>query len=152
MTKNRFYTDFRYTEIETGYQYMMSELRGLDFKHPIRTLFMLAWEDFKNNKFSYDGATFVKERTIETIFEIASFIHDWRNSLGFVSKEVNQEFIAIMICLNYKKELIKERYLLLYFFGWVNVLRHKYILKDLKKGSPPYYFQLPEIFINPYTY
>ena len=57
-----------------------------------------------------------------------------------------------MICLNYKKELIKERYLLLYFFGWINVLRHKFILKDLKKELPQYYFKLPEIFINPYTY
>jgi len=151
MTKNRFYTDFSYTEIETGYQYMMSELRGLDFNHPIRTLFMLAWEDFKNNKFSYDGATFVKERTIETIFEIASFIHDWLNSLGYVGKKIDDLFIDIMITLNYEFSLIFERYLLMRCFTWVNVLRHKYILKDLKKGLPPYHFELPEIYINPYT-
>lgn len=149
MTKNRFYTDFSYTEIETGHQYMMSELRGLDFKHPIRTLFMLAWEDFKNNKFSYDGATFVRERSDETIFELASFIHDWMNSKGYVGKKIDDMFIDIMITLNYPKELIIKRYFLMRMFTWVNVLRHKYILKDYKKELPDYYYSLPEIYINP---
>ena len=57
-------------------------------------------------------------------------------------------FIDIMITLNYPKELIIKRYFLMRMFTWVNVLRHKYILKDLKE-LPDYYYSLPEIYINP---
>ena len=76
MTKNRFYREFTYQEINYGNNFMMSEMMNLDFMHPVRSLHMRAWQDFKDNKFSYDGATFVRERSDETIFELASFIHD----------------------------------------------------------------------------
>ena len=149
MTKNRFYNEFTYQEINFGNNYMMSEMMNLDFMHPIRSLHLMAWRDFKDNKFSYDGATFVRERSDETIFELASFIHDWMNSKGYVGKKIDDMFIDIMITLNYPKELIIKRYFLMRMFTWVNVLRHKYILKDYKKELPDYYYSLPEIYINP---
>lgn len=151
MKKDRFYKDFTYEEISNGYSYMSSELKHLPKNHFLIVLFDIVWKDFKENKFKYDGATFVRERSNQTIFEFASFVHDWLNSLGYVGKKVDDLFIDIMITLNYEFSLIFERYLLMRCFTWVNVLRHKYILKDLKKGLPPYHFELPEIYINPYT-
>lgn len=149
MTKNRFYSEFTYQEINYGNNFMMSEMMNLDFMHPVRSLHMKAWQHFKDNKFSYDGATFVRERSNETIFELASFIHDWLNSNGYVGKKIDDMFIDIMITLNYPRELIIKRYFLMRMFTWVNVLRHKYILKDYNKELPDYYYSLPEIFINP---
>ena len=149
MTKDRFYKDFTYQEISDGYSYMLSELEHLPKNHFLIRLFNIVWQDFKDNKFSYDGATFVRERCNETIFELSSFIHDWLNSMGYVGKKIDDMFIDIMITLNYAKELIIKRYFLMRMFTWVNVLRHKYILKDYKKELPDYYYRLPEIYINP---
>lgn len=149
MTKNRFYIEFTYWEISDGYSYMLSELDILSENHVLRRLFNIVWRDFKDEKFKYDGATFVRERSDETIFELASFIHDWLNSNGYVGKKIDDMFIDIMITLNYPKELIIKRYFLMRMFTWVNVLRHKYILKDYKKELPDYYYSLPEIHINP---
>lgn len=150
MTKDRFYKDFTPEELEIGYAYMMAELEHLPESHFLRILFNIVWRDFQDNKFKYDGATFVKERGKATIFEVASIIHDWLNSLGYVGRKVDDMFIDIMITLNYPKELIIKRYFLMRMFTWVNVLRHKYILKDYKKELPNYYcYTLPEIYINP---
>lgn len=149
MTKNRFYKDFTIEEISFGLNFMMSEMSVLTLNHPLIKLRKKAWQDFKDNKFSYDGATFVRERSDETIFELASFMHDWLNSKGYVGKKIDDMFIDIMITLNYPKELIIKRYFLMRMFTWVNVLRHKYILKDYKKELPDYYYSLPEIKINP---
>jgi len=48
MTKNKTYSQFTYTELSEGYSYMDSELRHLDFKHPIRMILMLAKADFES--------------------------------------------------------------------------------------------------------
>jgi len=129
MTKDRFYKDFTPAELEIGYAYMMAELEHLPESHFLRILFNIVWRDFKDNKFSYDGATFVKERSKATIFEVASIIHDWRNYLGYVGRIIDQEFIDIMIVLRYDFELIKERWLLLLIATPLNIFRHKYLLK-----------------------
>jgi len=129
MTKDRFYKDFTPEELEIGYAYMMAELEHLPESHFLRILFNIVWRDFKDNKFSYDGATFVKERSKATIFEVASIIHDWRNYLGYVGRIIDQEFIDIMIVLRYDFELIKERWLLLLIATPINIFRHKYLLK-----------------------
>jgi len=129
MTKDRFYKDFTPEELEIGYAYMMAELEHLPESHFLRILFNIVWRDFKDNKFSYDGATFVKERSKATIFEVASIIHDWRNYLGYVGRIIDQEFIDIMIVLRYDFELIKERWLLLLIATPLNIFRHKYLLK-----------------------
>lgn len=62
MRKNKFYSDFSEAELKAGFEMMHKEMNGLDLNHPIRTLFMYAWEDFKAGKFSYDGPTFVRSR------------------------------------------------------------------------------------------
>ena len=129
MTKDRFYKDFTPEELEIGYAYMMVELEHLPESHFLRILFNIVWRDFKDNKFIYDGATFVKERSKATIFEVASIIHDWRNYLGYVGRIIDQEFIDIMIALRYDFELIKERWLLLLIATPLNIFRHKYLLK-----------------------
>ena len=147
MTKNKTHSQFTYSELSEGYSYMDSELRHLDLKHPIRMILMLAKADFESEKFSYDGATFVKERTNETVFEVAAFIHDWRNSMGYVSYKIDREFIDIMICLNYDWILIFERYLLTRF-TFLNIIRHA-LKGTIKKELPSYLYKEKTIFINP---
>ena len=119
---------------------MIQEIKSLPIGHPIRELFASAWIDFQCGKFSYDGATFVKERNLLTIFEVAAFIHDWRNSRGYVGRKIDREFLSIMIVLNYKPELIKERIFLLVLTP-LNVARHRF-LSTYKKGVPSNLYQL----------
>lgn len=113
---------------------MLKELEVLPDVHPIRELFTETWIDFIMGKFSYDGATFVKERFSHTIFEVGAFGHDRRNSFGYVGKEIDNEFLCIMIALNYKPNLIIQRWLFMRF-TFLNVLRHK-ILGTYKKELP----------------
>lgn len=147
MKKNKTYRQFTYAELSEGYSYMDSEMRHLDFKHPIRMILLSAQMDFLEEKFSYDGATFVKERTNETVFEVAAFIHDWRNSMGYVSYKIDREFIDIMICLNYDWMLILKRYLLTRF-TFLNIIRHA-VKGTIKKELPSYLYKEKTIFINP---
>ena len=67
-----------------------------------------------------------------TLFEVSAFIHDWRNFKGYVGKEIDNEFLCIMIALNYKPNLIIQRWLFMRF-TFLNVLRHK-ILGTYKKN------------------
>lgn len=134
MQANKFHRDFTKTNIKVGYAIMVNELLVLPASHPLRALFKLAWESFERNEWSTDGATFVNERYGFTMFEVAAFIHDWRNSCGYVGKHIDREFICIMILLNYKPETIFQRR------RWMrmtplNVLRHHF-LGDLKKDCP----------------
>lgn len=123
MRKNKFYNDFSTEELKQAYESMHAEMNGLDFKHPIRELFTFAWEDFKAGKFSYDGPTFVRSR-FKSRWELASFIHDWRNSNGNVGYQIDNEFFSLMIALNYPIELFPKRYLLTRLTIF-NVWRHK---------------------------
>lgn len=132
--KSKYYNQFTQEEIRIGYNSMLKELEVLPKVHPIKELFADAWIDFMLGKFSYDGATFVKERNPITIFEVAAFIHDWRNSKGYVGQKIDYEFLCIMIVLNYKPELIKERIFFLVLTP-LNVVRHLF-LSTLKKGVP----------------
>lgn len=128
MRKNKWYKDFSPEELKQAYESMHAEMNGLDFKHPIRTLFMHAWEDFKAGKFSYDGPTFVKSR-FKSRWELASFIHDWRNANGNVGSEIDREFFSVMIALNYPIELFPKRYLLTrltIFNVWRHMLKGTY--------------------------
>lgn len=138
--KSKYFNDFSEAEIRIGYNSMLKELEVLPEVHPIRELFAETWIDFIMGKFSYDGATFVKERNPLTIFEVAAFIHDWRNSNGYVGKEIDREFLSIMVALNYKHNLIIERWLFMRF-TFLNVLRHK-ILGNLNNKSPDDLFKI----------
>lgn len=138
--KSKYYNDFSEAELRIGYNSMIQEIKSLPLGHPIRDLFASAWIDFQIKKFSYDGATFVRERNPLTIFEVAAFIHDWRNSNGYVGEKIDREFLSIMIVLNYKPELIKERIVFLVLTP-LNVARHRF-LSTFKKGIPNNIYQL----------
>jgi len=129
--KNRYIYQISGSEWADGKAFMLSEVHHLHSMSPIRFLLDKAIADYEAGKFSYDGATFVKERT-KSLFEVAAFIHDWRNSMGYVSKEIDKEMFDIMILLNYPIELIKER---LFFtkFTFLNVWRHKLLGNKLKQ-------------------
>jgi hypothetical protein len=134
MRKNKLYSELSLKQRLRAESAMGYELRGLDYKHPIRTLHMLAWETYKTDGFTYDGPTFAKRRHAETDFEIAALIHDWRNSFGYVGKDVDREMFNIMISLNYPYELIVQRYWLTRF-TFLNVIRH-WIKGTLKNSTP----------------
>ena len=138
--KSKYYNQFTQEEIRIGYNSMCQEIKVLPLGHSVRELFASAWIDFQCGKFSYDGATFVKERNPLTIFEVAAFIHDWRNSNGYVGQKIDKEFLNIMIALNYKHNLIIERWLFMKF-TFLNVLRHK-ILGNLNNKSPDDLFKI----------
>jgi hypothetical protein len=106
-----------------GKNFMFLELHPYSWNSPIRKLLWKAIEDFEAGKFSYDGATFVRERS-KSLFEVAAFIHDWRNSMGYVSYAIDNEMFDIMITLQYRSELIFSRYILTRL-TFINVIRHK---------------------------
>jgi len=138
--KSRYYNQFTEDELRIGYNSMCQEIKVLPLGHAVRELFASAWIDFQIGKFSYDGATFVKERNPITIFEVAAFIHDWRNSKGYVGRKIDREFLCIMIVLNYKPELIIERKLFMLLTP-LNIARHRF-LSTYKKGVPSNLYQL----------
>lgn len=123
MRKNKFYSDFTESELKAGYDTMHRELLVVNYDCLIRLVFINAWADFKAGKFSYDGPTFVRSR-FKSRWELASFIHDWRNANGNVGREVDNEFFSVMIALNYPIKLIIERWLLTRL-TFLNVWRHK---------------------------
>lgn len=138
--RGKYSIDFNETEIQIGHNSMIQELKCLPKVHPIKELFTDAWIDFMLQKFSYDGATFVRERNPKTVFEIAAFIHDWRNLNGYVGKAIDNEFVCIMITLNYNPKLIIQRWLFMRL-TFLNVLRHK-ILGTYKKQLPTNIYKL----------
>lgn len=93
-----------------------------------------AWVDFLRNKFSYDGATFVKEYNDE-FWEVSAFVHDWMNGIGHVGKEVDLLFIKMMLELNYGENIIFER---CKWMQWtfLNVIRHK-LKRTFKSNRVP---------------
>ena len=121
-------------EWEEGKRIMRFEtLSCSGYNLPIRALLNKAILDFEAGKFSYDGATFVKERS-KSLFEVAAFLHDWRNAMGYVSYQVDREMFDIMIALNYNLNLIKWRWFLTRF-TFLNIIRHRVMCTYV--GSKP---------------
>ena len=116
-----------------GKNFMFLELHPYRWNSPIRKLLRSAIADFEAGKFSYDGATFVKERS-SSKFEVGAFIHDWRNAMGYVSYYVDREMLDIMITLNYNLNLIKWRWFLTRF-TFLNIIRHRVMCTYV--GSKP---------------
>jgi len=127
--ESKYYKEFTEEEIKVGFDSMHSEILEKDTW--INKLLYLALNDFIEGNFSYDGATFVKERYSHTIFEVAAFVHDWLNSLGYVGYSIDVVMFEIMKQLNYEKSLIRVRKIWT-ILTFINVLRHKYYLKDYK--------------------
>lgn len=123
MIKNKYIYQIPANKWQQGKAFMLQEVYGLKHTHPIVVLLHKAIADFEAGKFSYDGATFVKERS-KSLFEVAAFIHDWRNAMGYVSYQVDREMLDIMITLDYNLNLIKWRWFLTRF-TFLNIIRHK---------------------------
>ena len=133
MTKSRYIYQISKEEWEAGKEFMFSEIQFIRWRSEIRQLLWKAIADFEAGKFSYDGATFVKERS-SSLFEVAAFLHDWRNAMGYVSYHVDREMLDIMITLNYNLNLIKWRWFLTRF-TFLNIIRHKLMCTYV--GSKP---------------
>ena len=132
--KSKYCYQFTEKQLSIAHVLMLHEFLATRNDCKIRSLLDLAYCDFTNGLFSYDGPTFAKRRHQITMFEVAAFIHDWRNSKGHVSKEIDQEMFDIMIALNYPLELIIQRWILTRF-TWINIIRHK--IKNTFINSTP---------------
>jgi hypothetical protein len=121
-------------EIKNAQATLLHQCNDVDW---IKNAFDLAWLDFKDAKFSYDGATFVREHE-NNFWEVAAFIHDWLNSIGHVGKGVDLYFIKIMITLNYGEHIIFERCKWMQW-TWINVFKHRYLTNSFKSTQIPGY-------------
>ena len=133
--KNKYFKDYTELEILRGYNSMVREIDILPDGHLLFEVFNEAWISFINNEWSYDGATFVNERFKNNIFEVAAFIHDYRNSFGYVGYYIDYEMFVIMILLNYELSDILKRYLFTRL-TFVNIIRHKYFTKNYTTQKP----------------
>lgn len=104
----------------------------------IENTFKLAWQSFKKDGWKYDGATFVREHN-NNFWEVAAFIHDWLNGVGYVGTKPDLYFIKIMKYLDYSENFIFERSK---WMQWTNI---NYLWHWLRMKSPKN--DLPEILI-----
>jgi hypothetical protein len=132
------YRDLSAQEAYDMEQLLYEELRHLDKNHIIKLLFEKALWDYKIGKWRYDGPTFAKAP--KGFWEVAAFIHDWRNSIGYVGYYIDNEMFDIMIYLNYPLFSVIQRYLLTRF-TFLNMFRH-WIKRRLKKLKPTLIFKL----------
>lgn len=118
--KGFYYTNLSQDEANAIYWDLHKQCNGIEW---IEDALTSAWLDFGKGLFKYDGATFVKEHK-DKFWEVASFIHDWLNIIGYVGKKVDLYFIKIMIQLDYSENIIFERCKWMQY-TWLNKLRHK---------------------------
>ena len=114
------------------YQDMQNQCLGIAW---VEKAFKEAWESFVADGWTYDGATFVQEYDGD-FWEVAAFIHDWLNSIGYVGKKVDLYFIRLMIQLGYPENIIFERCKWMQW-TWINVLNHKFIKRDFIANDLP---------------
>ena len=133
MTKSKTYNQFTQEELDRGYLSMKLELQNAP--KWLVAFFDKAWSDFKQNKWSYDGATFVPERYKTTLFEVAAFLHDYLNIMGIVSYQADAFMFRVMKLLNYDFKYFVWRWVLTRL-TFLNIIRHKYYLKDWKGKFP----------------
>lgn len=129
--KGLYYKDLSPHQKIDAYDLMKSECNSVEW---VNHVFELAWSDYAENKFKYDGATFVRENNNE-FWEVASFVHDWLNITGYVGRDIDVYFIDIMIVLRYPTKLIFERCKWMQW-TWVNVVIHK-IKRDFISSKLP---------------
>lgn len=132
--KSRYIYELKHEEWKHGKDFMLQEVAFITWNHPLRNLLFKAISDYESGKFSYDGATFVRERS-KSKFEVAAFIHDWRNAMGYVGYYIDNEMFNVMILLNYELSDILKRYLLTRL-TFINIIRHKYFTKNYLKEKP----------------
>ena len=138
MRKNLAYKNLTAQEAYDMEQILYKEIEHLDINHPIRLLLQEALFDYKVGLWRYDGPTFSKAP--KGFWEVAAFIHDWRNSIGYVGYYIDNEMFDIMIYLNYPLFSIRQRYILTRF-TLLNMFRY-WIKGELKKTKPILMFKL----------
>lgn len=132
LTKSTFAIDFDTKDLERGYEGMRNDIIYRGLPDSVLELFDLAWADFMSLKFSFDGATFFPEKAYG-IWEWQSFIHDWYNGIGFVGYYVDAVFKDLMKACKFHPLQYYPRSFMMGAFTWINILRHKYYLRDLRK-------------------
>lgn len=135
MHKNRFHTEFTEKQLLDAKCYMLEEIAiaPKEYQEQLIDLFYHYWRKFLNGDFSVDGATFIAEET-GCFFNIWWFIHDARNSDGYVGKAIDNEMIDIMTLTNTPSKYYRQAVPLL-CFTFVNVIRH-YFKGTLKSELP----------------
>ena len=88
MITSRYIYQIPKEEWEKGKNFMQFELHPYRWKSPIRSLLWKAIEDFEAGKFSYDGATFVKDLCDLPKLDIDAMLHDYECLIG-----ANRNFI-----------------------------------------------------------
>lgn len=138
MRRNLSYKDLNAEQALHMETTLYEEVKKLGEEHLVYKLLEEALWDYKKGKWKYDGPTFSK--IYKDFWEVPSFIHDWRNSLGYVSYVVDEEMFSVMIVLNYPIEFISQRWVLTRFTLF-NIFI-KYITGKLKKSDPKNLFIL----------
>lgn len=135
MHKNKFYSDFSKKELIDGKCFMLSQIEQVPLKYQSQliSLFYYYWHLFEKCKFKVDGATFVDEQK-ECFFNLWWFIHDGRNSEGYVGNKVDEEMLSIMILTDVPPIHFKQ-VIPLIRLTWFNKIRH--ILKFTYKWKNP---------------
>jgi hypothetical protein len=131
MRRNLGYRDLSAQQAYDMETNLYSEVNGLSYNHPIRVILDDAIWDYKKGLWKYDGPTFSKAP--RGFWEVPAFIHDWRNSMGYVSYSVDEEMFSVMIFLNYQIKYISQRWLLTRF-TFINIFI-KYITGKLKNKT-----------------
>lgn len=128
-----YYSDYitsgRELEWSEGLQSMRSEVEDAPFF--IKELLEEFISSYMRDEFRYDGATLVPERYKNTRFEVASFIHDGFNGLGYLGDNVDYIFDMSMRLLGYNRFTRVCRMKLLTLGTPLNIIRRKYLGKIL---------------------
>lgn len=115
---------------ESLFIHLLNQCNGIKW---IQDAFYMAFDSFKSEGWKYDGATFVRENN-NSYWEVAAFVHDWLNNIGYVGKKPDLYFIKIMRDLSYSENIIFERCKwmqgtkLNYFWHWI---RNKKPINDI---------------------
>jgi hypothetical protein len=113
------------------YELLLEQCNNIEW---IEKAFKQAWYSFEKDGWKYDGATFVRELN-EEYWEIAAFIHDWLNHIGYVGKKADLYFVKIMITLDYGENIIFERCKWMQW-TWLNYFWHWLRFKNPKNDLP----------------
>lgn len=105
MSKRTSIYDLTPEQTKIVYRNLLADCKGIPW---ILDAFNAAWRDYEKGIWKFDGATFVAEHEGD-FWEVAAFVHDWLNSIGYVGKEVDLYFLRIMMELKYSERRIFER-------------------------------------------
>lgn len=133
--RNRYYSEFTEKQLLEARVYMLEEIEQApeEYQEKLMGVFFYYWKSFMNGKFTVDGATFIDEEK-DSFFNIWWFIHDGRNSEGYVGNTIDNEMLDIMTLTNTPAKHFKQAVPLLKL-TWLNVIRH-FIKGTYKRKNP----------------